>query len=53
MRKVRAHLLEIREEQWQGEVNRDQHQNQTHQQRGLPGVPDRQMKQKPWIRFLM
>ena len=43
MRKIRAHLLETREEQWQEEVIRDRHPQQSHPQRGLPGVPDRQL----------
>lgn len=31
----------------------DQHPRQSHQQRGLPGVPDRQLNKNPWVRFLM
>jgi hypothetical protein len=43
MRKIRAHLLQTREEQWQEEVIGAQHPRQSRQQRGLPGVPDRQL----------
>jgi hypothetical protein len=43
MRKIRAHLLETFEEQWQEEVIYGPSPRQSRQQRIQPGIPDRQL----------
>ncbi len=47
MRKIRAHLLETREEQWQTEVIRGPSPPQFPQQQDPPGYPDHRQLSKP------